>query len=87
MKAPHHNLTLAEFGRCPKLSNRNEAYWVSKLPNNLPSYTTKGKLCECYATEKFEILLLILTTATQCITIELQRPFKNMKGTDRIMFF
>ena len=32
-------------------------YWVSKLPNYLPSYTTKGKLCECIANEKFEFPL------------------------------
>ena len=52
----------------------------SKLPNNLPSYTTtKGKLCEYVVIEKFEFPLnfgtRILTTATQYVTIELRRPF------------
>ena len=32
-------------------------YWVSKLSNNLPSFTTKGKLCECIAADKFEFPL------------------------------
>ncbi len=32
-------------------------YWVSKLPNNLPSYTTKGKLWKYIATEKFKFSL------------------------------
>ena len=27
-------------------------HWVSKLPNNLPFYTTKGTLCDSIATEK-----------------------------------
>ncbi len=68
MKAPHHYLTLAKFGRCPKLSHRNEwrslyrsldygctdTMYVSKLLNKLPSYTTRGKLRECIAIEKFE---------------------------------
>ena len=40
-------------------------YWVSKLPNNFPSYTTKGKLCECIAIEKFEFPLQDLNSNSQ----------------------
>ena len=54
-------LILAKYGRCPTLSHQNKwcslqrSYTVSKLLNNLPSYTTKGKLREWIVTENFKL--------------------------------
>ena len=37
---------------------------------NLSSYKTRGKLCECTATEKFELPC----TITRCVTAGIRRP-------------
>ena len=54
-------------------------YWVSKLPNNRHSYTTKGNCVNVLqlwnSSFHFGTWTRILTTATQCVTIELRRPY------------
>ena len=67
MGATLYYLTLAEYDRCPKLSHHYDGprrkawnksctifmYETIKYLLNHPSYTTKGKLRDCIASEKF----------------------------------
>ncbi len=63
MKASLHYLTLAEFGRCPKLSHlMNDTLcrraWDKNCTDSMYmtiEYTTKGKLCEHGAIKNFNI--------------------------------
>ncbi len=61
-----------------------------KLPNYLLSYTTKGKLRDCIATEKFEATYGDLTqtgiTATQCVTTKPQHSLYKITYIINIAF-